>query len=277
MRPPIDGAAIVITGASSGIGRAMVEALAPRARTLVVVARSGDLLHALREEILADLPHADIRVMPYDLADMAQREELLARLEAEVDPIDCLINCAGFGRQSALTDTDPETIHAMIAVNCEALTHLCQALVPGMVARGRGGVLNVGSQLGLIVQPAMAVYSATKHYVDAISEALRANVRGTGVVITQLCPGPVRSGFADVAGYDYTPGSARDRLAISSAECARQGIEGFEAGKALVMTSASMRVFLAIATRLPRWAQRLISRRMARATDGDRMSHRGVL
>ncbi len=270
MRPPIDGATIVITGASSGIGRAMAELLAERAGTLVLVARRREQLAAVRDGIMLRVPAADVRIIPCDLAIHGKRMSLLAQLASEFDPVDCLINCAGLGHQSPLTETSPETIHAMIAVNCEALTHLCGALVPGMVDRGRGGVLNVGSQLGHMVQPAMAVYSATKHYVDAISEALRANVRGTGVVVTQLCPGPVRSGFAQVAGYGYIPGSARDRMAMSPEECARRGILGFESGKALVFPATGMRLLLAIATRLPRSAQRLIGRRMADATAGDR-------
>lgn len=270
VKPPIDGSTILVTGASSGIGRALAELVAPRADTLIIVARREERLAAVRDGILERAAGADVRIMPCDVASRAERVALLARIEREVGAVDCLINCAGFGHQSPLVGTDPERVAAMLDVNCEALTHFCQALAPGMVERGRGGILNVGSQLGLLVQPAMAVYSATKHYVDALTEALRDNLRGTGVVVTQLCPGPVRTGFADVAGYAYSAGSARDRLAMSPEECARAAIRGFEAGRALVVPDVRLRLVLAVAMCLPRPARRWISRRMAAATEADR-------
>ena len=269
MRPPIDGATILITGASSGIGKAMAVQLAPRAGTLVIVARREERLDALRTALLKTTASADIRSMTCDLSEPAERFALLDRLALEVDPIDVLINCAGIGDQSTLTQSDNQKNDAMLAVNCEALTHLCRDLVPPMVERGTGGVLNVGSQLGLIVQPAMAVYSATKHYVDALSEAMRANLEGTGVVVTQLCPGPVRTEFAGVAGYAYTRGSARDRIAITPEQCAERGLAGFEAGRALVIPQPTLKAFVVLHGLLPRPLQRVIGKRMAKAASAD--------
>jgi uncharacterized protein len=126
-----------------------------------------------------------------------------------------------------------------------------------MVERGRGGVLNVGSGAGLTVMPAAAAYSASKHFVDGFSEGLRADLAGTGVVVTQVCPGPVDSGFDSIAGSaGGMTGGPPQFLRISAARCAREALAGFDAGKPLVFPGRAYRIAMRVLPVLPRSLRR---------------------
>lgn len=198
MPPALDDGCVLITGASSGIGEALARQLAGRARRLVLVARREERLRALAEELRRERSGLEVEVRRCDLSDRGARERLLDALEGGPG-IDVLINNAGFGDQSLFERARWDKLERMVALNVTALTHLCHRLVPPMVAQGRGGVLNLSSGFGLSWLPGLAVYIGTKHYVTGFTESLRAELATTGVVVTQVCPGPVITEFHDAA------------------------------------------------------------------------------
>ena len=196
---PVDGGTVLITGASSGIGREFAAQLAARAGTLVVAARRAGLLEALRTELMAAHPRLQVVALSVDLSDEREVDRFVAALRERVGAVDVLINNAGLGDQALFDATDWTRTRQILHTNVVGVVQLTALLVPSMVERGRGGVLNVGSGAGLTVMPASAAYSASKHFIDGFSEALRADLAGTGVVVTQVCPGPVDSEFDTVA------------------------------------------------------------------------------
>lgn len=187
---------ILITGASSGLGAECARQLAPRARTLVLVARRAERLEALARELAR--PGLTVRTFPADLAARAQLERLLTELTAG-EPISFIINNAGCGDHGLFEESDWPRVQAMLDVNIHALTRLTHALVPQLVKSGRGAILNVSSIASLLPLPQMAVYAASKAYVTSFSEALRAELRGTGISVTAVCPGPVDTEFFTIA------------------------------------------------------------------------------
>ncbi|MDQ3624259.1 MAG: SDR family oxidoreductase [Verrucomicrobiota bacterium] len=192
------GCHALITGASSGIGRELARQLAPEAATLLLVARRQDRLEALKNE----LAHPGLTVLSYavDLADDAQTDAFLTALGQSGRRVDFLINNAGLGDHGLFEESEWNRVKAMLDLNIKALTRLTHALLPGLVRSGRGAILNVSSIAGLLPLPKMAVYAATKAYVTSFSEALRAELRGTGVSVTALCPGPIETEFFEIAG-----------------------------------------------------------------------------
>ena len=191
---------IVLTGASGGIGRELAVQLAGRAACLVLAARTVERLEGLRHELDARHPQLRVVVVSADLSDQAEVERALATIGAEVGHVDVLVNNAGVGDSALFDQADRGPTRQVLATNVVAVSRLTAGLVPGMVTRGRGGVLNVGSGAGSTVAPASVAYTASKHFVDGFSEALRADLAGTGVVVTQVCPGRVDSGFDQAAG-----------------------------------------------------------------------------
>ncbi len=229
-RPPIDGGTVLVTGASAGIGREFATQLAGRAGTLV---------------------------LPVDLCDESAVDRVLAEVKQRVGPVDVLVNNAGVGDQALFDRTDWGRTRQVLHTNVVAVAQLSAALVPAMVDRGRGGVLIMGSGAGLSVLPVAAAYSASKHFVDGFSEALRADLAGTGVVVTQVCPGPVDSEFDTVAGTaGGMTGGPPQFLRISAARCAREALAGFERGKPLVFPGRAYRLGMRALPLLPREPQR---------------------
>lgn len=259
--PPIDGGTVLVTGASAGIGQAIARQVAGRARGLVLVARREDRLAELADRLRSRHPTLDVRVMAADLGEREQRVALLDRLSAESIAVDVLVNAAGFGDQAEFVDADRAKLMAMIELNVVALVHMSRALIGGMLARGRGGILNIGSTNGIAPQPRMAVYSATKHFVTALSETLRVELRSTPVHITLVCPGPVLTEFNRTAGFEYVEGGARKTFAITAERCAREALEGFDRGAALVIPGRRMLVLMAAYEALPRFARRWVMER----------------
>lgn len=259
MRPPIDGGTILITGASSGIGRAFAQELAPRAGALVLVARRADRLQELAGALTTAHPRLQVHVHPCDLRDRAAVDALLARVAETVGPVDVLVNNAGLGQMGTVDRSDWGHLQTMIDVNVTALAQLTHRLVQGMVARGRGGILNVSSGFGLEFMPGFAGYVGTKHFVSSFSESLRLDVRSRGVVVTHVCPGPVDTEFIDVMGNPLRrPPPTLVRL--SAQRCARVALRGFEANKAMVIPGMIMRMVLTVGAVSPRWLKRLVYR-----------------
>jgi short-subunit dehydrogenase len=145
-----------------------------------------------------------------------------------------LVNNAGVGDSVLFDHADWKRTRRVLRANVTAVAQLTAALLPGMVERGRGGVLNIGSGAGLTVLPDAAAYVGSKHFINGFSEALRADLAGTGVRVTQVCPGPVETEFDQVAGaVEGMPGTPRS-FRISAAQCAREAVGGLERGDALV-------------------------------------------
>jgi len=257
-RPPIDGGTVLVTGASSGIGRELAVLLAARAKTLILVARRTERLEQLRASLVSGHPQLNVVVLGADLSDEADVDRLIGgEVEHKAGAVDILVNNAGVGDQMLFDRADWRRTRQVLATNVLAVAHLTAALVPPMVARGRGGVLNIGSGAGLTVMPASAAYCGSKHFVDGFSEALRADLAGTGVVVTQVCPGPVDSEFDQVAGtVGGMAGGPPQFLRITAAECARQAVAGFERGAALVFPGRAYRAAMAMLPLMPRELQR---------------------
>ncbi len=188
----------LITGASSGLGLEYARQLAPRVETLVLVARRENLLEEIATDLVTEFPRLRVKVFASDLVEDAGRNHLINALsQADLYP-DCLINNAGMGDYGEFRTSDWSKIEQMIRLNMEALTHLTHALLPGLMAR-RGAILNVSSLASVLPIPDFAVYAATKSYVTSFSEALRLELRDQGVRILAVCPGPVKTGFGEVA------------------------------------------------------------------------------
>ena len=182
----LDGCTALITGASAGLGREFARQLAARADTLILVARRDDRLQQLAEELARS--GLTVRCHVTDLADSAQLETLLAELAGPSACLDLVINNAGVGDHGLFETSEWPRVRAMLEVNITALTRLTHALLPALIRSGRGAILNVSSIASLLPLPQMAVYAATKAYVTSFSEAIRAELRGTGVSVTALCP-----------------------------------------------------------------------------------------
>jgi short-subunit dehydrogenase len=191
------GCTALITGASSGLGQEFARQLAPHARSLILVARRLDRLEKLKAEI--DRPGLTIHCHAADLGDEVQTEAFLASLAASGERVTLLINNAGLGDHGFFENSDWSRVEAMLDVNIKALTRLTHALLPELIRAGRGAILNVSSIASFLPLPKMAVYAASKAYVTSFTEALRAEVRHTGVSVTTLCPGPVNTEFSEIA------------------------------------------------------------------------------
>jgi short-subunit dehydrogenase len=189
----------LVTGASSGLGEEFAIQVAPRVGTLVLVARREPLLEQLADRIRAAFPRVAVAVFAVDLNRAAGRDELVATLAERGLLPDLLVNNAGLGDYGEFISSDWGKLQSMLGVNIEALTHLTHALVPEMIRRGGGAIINVSSLASVIPIPDFAVYAATKAYVTSFSEALRIELREHRISVLAVCPGPVRTEFGQVA------------------------------------------------------------------------------
>jgi uncharacterized protein len=223
----------LVTGASSGIGLELAREFAAGGYNLVLVARSEKKLEELAAE-LRDRHGVDARVLAKDLSKPQAPDELFQEAGAPT-PVDVLVNNAGFATFGPFAETDLGRELEELQVNVVALTHLTKKFLPGMLARRRGGVLNVASTAAFQPGPLMAVYYATKAYVLSFSEALAEELRGTGVTVSVLCPGPTATEFSARADMQDS-GLFKGMLAVADARSvARAGYEGFRAGKRIVI------------------------------------------
>lgn len=261
MRPPLDGT-ILVTGASSGIGRALAVELADRAAGLVLVARRADRLEELRRELLSRRGDLRVSVQPCDLLHREEVDRMLEGVAADMGPVDVLINNAGFGDMGVFDRAEWGKTERLIRLNIEAVTYLTHRLVGPMIERRRGGILNVSSGFGLELMPGFATYVGAKHYVTAWTESIRLELRSQGVVVTQLCPGPVRTEFESHIG-NFTGRKVPGFVEISPERCARAALRGFARGRAMVIPGLAMKLLLLLGAVSPRWLKRLVYRPLA--------------
>jgi short-subunit dehydrogenase len=262
----IDGCSALITGASAGIGREFARQLAGRARLLILAARREQELSELRDELRRQYPNLAVRIRKTDLADLAQIKELMAWLDYEKIDVDLLINNAGLGDYGPFATSDSIRNEQIMLVNMVALTCLTRHLLPPMIARKRGGILNVSSSAGFLPIPGLAIYAATKAYVTSFSEALRAELRGTGVSVCALCPGPVHTEFQEVAKRpDGERQNGPEFVHVSVEQVVRDALSGLEADRPLVIPGLPIKIvmFLVRMTPMPilRWASRFSPKR----------------
>ncbi|MEO8205962.1 MAG: SDR family oxidoreductase [Chthoniobacterales bacterium] len=258
-----EGCTALITGASAGLGAEFAQQLAPYANTLVLVARRSDRLEALRAELAEAHPRTYVFIYA---ADIAQPEQLLAFtkwLQDQGIGIDFLINNAGLGDRGNFEDSDWDRVQSMLDVNITALTRLTHLLLPAMRSSGRGAILNVSSIASFLPLPKSAVYAATKAYVTSFSEALRIELKGTGISVTAVCPGPVDTEFFDVASRgqepDYSAGSeAGEMFVVTAEEVVRSGLRAVAMDKARVVPGAIVCLAMAATALVPLFILRKI-------------------
>jgi short-subunit dehydrogenase len=234
--PSVSGTALV-TGASAGIGTAIARELASRGYGVVLAARREDRLQSLATELSSE--HGVVaETIACDLADVGERDRLAGELRDRGRAVEILVNNAGFGHQADFATSPRERMVGMVRLNVEAVVDLTARFLGPMVDRGRGAVINVASLGAFQPLPGSAVYGAGKAFVLSFSEAIRTELRGTGVSITAVCPGPVRTEFTEVAGIggveDRTPGA----VWMSAEDVARHAIDGAEHDRRVVVPGA---------------------------------------
>lgn len=232
----------LVTGASSGIGADIARQLAQRGLGVTLVARREELLRSLADELAAG-HGVRAEVVRADLGTEAGRSGLIADVAERGLTVDVLVNNAGFSTTGRVHEGDPAKEVAMLELNVVAVADLCSRFLPGMVERGRGAVLNVASTAAFQPMPGQAGYAASKAFVLAYSHALRGELKGTGVSVTALCPGPVDTGFGEAAGFSEDQMAAAPKFMwVSAADVARAAVEGLDKGKAVVIPGAANRV-----------------------------------
>ena len=264
----------LVTGASSGIGEAFAWALARRRMQLILVARSEDKLRGLASR-LVDAYRVRVEVVAADLAD----HDALSRLLAEIDrlemPVDLLINNAGVGCYGPFETIAPECDRRQVMLNIGAVVDLAHAVVPGMLARGGGAIVNVGSVLSFWPRPYDAVYAASKAFVLSFSQALAAEYEQRGLRVVALCPGCTKTGFSQVAGSPAPRarfGSAGDLLVRRPDQVVLTAIKGLESGKAVIVDGRIYRIVVLGQHALPRM---LIARLVAARPRAPRLAPAG--
>jgi short-subunit dehydrogenase len=235
----------LVTGASAGIGSDIARELARRGHNTVLVARREDRLRELAAEL--EREHGtSARALACDLSDPEAVDGLPGRVQQLGFEVDVLVNNAGFATGGPFHDSDAGREREQVRVLVEAVVVLTRAFLPAMVQRRRGAILNVASTAGMQPMPYSAGYSAAKAYVLTFSEALHHEVRGHGVTVTALCPGPVETDFWQQANWQTVSGKSFEQAVpgparITSAEAARAGIDGLAGGKRVVVPGLPMR------------------------------------
>ena len=221
----------LITGASGGIGLEMTRILAKEGYDIIAVARRTDMLEKLKGE-LESLYGRNVTVICSDLSEDGDVRKVFEIADKEGIEVDILVNNAGFGDYGPFAECDWDKQDRMIRLNVLALSHLTRLFLPGMISRGKGRILNTASVASFEPGPLMSVYYATKAYVLSFSEALTAELKGTGVTVTALCPGPTNTGFAKTANADganvFKESTSSDARAVAmyGYRCMMKGMKG---------------------------------------------------
>jgi len=231
---PASSSTALVTGASSGIGAEIARELGLRGHNLVLVARRADLLEALAAE-LGDRSGVRADVIAADLGVAGERDRLAADVEALGMAVEVLVNGAGFGSTGDLHRDERESLLAMVRLNCEALLDFQARYSPAMAERGRGAIINLASTAAFQPMPGNAAYAASKAFVLSLGEATHAELSGSGVTVTVVCPGPVKTEFADVAGIANSEDRVPGFVWTPVEDVARAAVEGADRGRRVVV------------------------------------------
>jgi hypothetical protein len=242
----------LVTGSSSGIGAEIARELAKRGHGVTLVARREEPLRTLADD-LAATHRVRTEVIVADLTDADARGALPKRLGGLGLTVEVLVNNAGFTTMGPVHKGNRGAELAMVRTNVEAVVDLCTLFVPGMVDRHQGAVLNTASTAAFQPLPGQAVYGASKSFVLSYGRALGTELKGTGVTVTTLCPGPVETGFAEASGLsDEEAGAALPKFMwVPATEVARAAVAGLDAGRAVVIPGAANRVGAVAAHLIP--------------------------
>lgn len=259
------GCTALITGVTAGIGQEIARQLAPFARALVLVARRSDRLEALTSELLHMNPQLIVHYHSVDLADEAQIDSLVQWLNSSGLNVNVLVNNAGLGDHGDFEGADWERLKRIIAVNISALTKLTWSVLPMLRRAQHAAIVNVSSIASFLPLPNTAVYAASKAYVTSLSEALRAELRGTGISVTTVCPGPVDTEFGEVAarpgGHHMPPPS---ELKVPAWQVAHEALIATANDRPRVVPGWKVAVAMAIICALPMVVIRLMINRTAK-------------
>jgi hypothetical protein len=241
----------VITGGAGGIGKAAAARLLEEGASVVLSSRRREVLDAARHELDAD---ERIALVAGDVSSPAAAERLVETALERFGGVDVLVNNAGYGIAGAFDTSDETSQLGMIDLNVRALVELTHAFWPQMLKRRRGGVLNVASTAAFQPLPGQAAYAAAKAFVLSYGRATGAELRGKGVTLTTLCPGPVETEFAEAAGFD--PDDAESALPkfmwVPAPEVALAALDGLEHGRPVVIPGISNRLAARFAQFTPR-------------------------
>jgi short-subunit dehydrogenase len=249
---PKDNTTAVVTGSSSGIGADIARELAKRGHGVTLVARREDRLKELADE-LSQTYHVRTEVIAADLTDATSRSEIPDEIERRELTVDILVNNAGFSTMGPVHKGARDLELSMVRTNVEAVVDLCTLIVPGMVSRHRGAILNTASTAAFQPLPGQAVYGASKSFVLSYGRALGVELKGTGVTVTTLCPGPVETGFAEASGLtDEEAGESLPKFMwVPPAQVAKAAVDALAAGRPVVIPGAANRIGALLAHLLP--------------------------
>jgi len=249
----------LITGASGGLGLALAREFAKHRHDLVLVARRQDVLEQVAHELRAS--GVAVEVLAADLSQPSVGASIFAALQARNLEIEWLVNNAGVGSNGTFWELDPQKELDQVTINVTSLVDLTRRLLPGMVARQRGRVLNIGSTAGYQAGPFMATYYASKAFVLSFTEALASELRGTGVTATVSCPGPIATGFASTAGNGTSRLFTQGGVAAAD-DVAREAYAAMIAGRVSIIHTAKLRIGLTLAKLMPRSVATGIARKL---------------
>jgi hypothetical protein len=250
----------LVTGASAGIGREIARILAKDLGTIILVARRKERLEELAAELKSAHPALKVEIRAVDLVDRAATARMFDDLDRHGLSPEVLINNAGFGDYGLFESRAWPRQEELLELNVVSATFLLRRAIPKMVEKGFGAILNVGSSAGMLPGIGMSIYAASKAYVNHLSEALSAELAGTGVGVTVVCPGPVPTEFQEVAN---TAGRAPMPKAfhIDAKQCAEEAIDALRHGRARVIPGARMRAAVVSLESVPKVLLRPFLRR----------------
>src|SRR4051795_7976213 len=234
---PDPNSTCLVTGASSGIGAEIARGLARRGQGVTLVARREERLRELAEE-LAGEHGVRTETISADVSDTDDRNRLKSEIEERGLTVEVLVNNAGYGSGGKFIELDHDSEAGMIPTNVESVVAPTGIFLPDMVDRGRGAVLNLASLIAFQPVPFQATYGASKAAILSFTEAVHEELRGTGVTITAICPGPVRTEFGEVGGFGGADEKIPDFVWLEADKVAEDALEGLEKGDRVVVPGA---------------------------------------